>query len=218
MTSATKILLIENISPAVFALQQFLWENGYINTQIIPPNTYSTAIQLLYPDLIVVNGELPLERKLNLPYSTLFLKYTQNSQSCDHLLCFPDDKIEILKRIKSLTNTDEPEEQREHLLIRQNGTLHKVAIADIMIVESNGNQVILSAKCGKKFSFNYSMLKMLEILPATDFLRIHKKYIIQFSLIDGIIPNSNTLLIQSHALPIGRTFKEDLLEKFNILN
>ena len=54
---------------------------------------------------------------------------------------------------------------------------------------------------------------MLEQLPASNFIRVHKSYIVALDHIDSI--RKNKILIGEKSVPIGATFKEQFLEIIN---
>ena len=58
------------------------------------------------------------------------------------------------------------------------------------------------------------MLSTLEeMLPANEFLRIHKSYIVAIYKIDSY--NADTIHIAKHELPIGRLYKFDVNRVLN---
>lgn len=218
MTSANKILIIEGGPPITFSLQDFLWQNGWLQTQIIPDKIDSAILKRLNPDLIIYPENSPNQPYFKqLPHPILSINYQKESKDIDDKTHF--QRQEILAAINSIFSKKQmPQEQHDFLLIRQNGKLLNITIDDILFVESDGNQVNLQTIEGKNYSFNNSLLKMNSILPEGSFLRIHKKYIVQFPLIESILPSARKVILQNHEIPIGRTFKDDLLAKFKVVN
>jgi DNA-binding LytR/AlgR family response regulator len=60
----------------------------------------------------------------------------------------------------------------------------------------------------------YVLSTLEEMLPASEFLRIHKSYIVAISKIDSY--NADTIHIGKHELPIGRLYKFDVNRVLNI--
>jgi len=54
-----------------------------------------------------------------------------------------------------------------------------------------------------------------QVLPKDDFLRVHKSFIVatkKIRIIEG-----NRIFIQEHTIPIGQTYKNNLMRKINKL-
>lgn len=59
----------------------------------------------------------------------------------------------------------------------------------------------------------YVLSTLEEMLPASDFLRIHKSYIVAINNIESY--NADTIQIAKHELPIGRLYKLDVTRVLN---
>lgn len=101
-----------------------------------------------------------------------------------------------------------PEE--DDLWIKVDKKLIRVAFADILYIESLKDYIRI--KTGEKeFITYYSLNKILEKLPETKFIRIHKSYIAALKKIDTI--EGNMVMIAGKILPLGRSFREELFKK-----
>jgi DNA-binding LytR/AlgR family response regulator len=49
------------------------------------------------------------------------------------------------------------------------------------------------------------------------FLRIHKSYLVNTSMIESIHPGDNILIVSGHTLPIGYAYKKIFLEQLQLL-
>ena len=97
----------------------------------------------------------------------------------------------------------------------KNGTiLQKVLFADILWIKSEGNYSIIYTE-QKKFAIRISLSRILERLPDVMFVRVHKRYSVQIALIDRIDTFYKELYIGKNNIPIGRTYKEQLLTFLN---
>jgi DNA-binding LytR/AlgR family response regulator len=65
----------------------------------------------------------------------------------------------------------------------------------------------------KKYVSSEPMKKWLELLNQADFYRIHKSFVVNISKITKLSGNQ-VHLIGDTVLPIGRTYREDFMEKF----
>jgi len=97
----------------------------------------------------------------------------------------------------------------------KNGTiLQKVLFADILWIKSEGNYSIIYTE-QKKYAIRISLSRILERLPDDMFVRVHKRYSVQIALIDRIDTFYKELYIGKNSIPIGRTYKEQLLTFLN---
>jgi DNA-binding LytR/AlgR family response regulator len=83
----------------------------------------------------------------------------------------------------------------------------RVSLDDILYVESNGNymQFVLN---GDKMLSRLTMKEVEEMLPAADFIRIHRSYIAARKKIHKI--ERNTVWIKQTALPVGSGYVHEI--------
>lgn len=103
---------------------------------------------------------------------------------------------------------------KKHIVVRSEHKIFRIHYEDIFFIQSMREYVAFYTKNGRILSLN--SLKKLEIeLPSSQFIRIHKSYIIaidKVELLDG-----NMLQINKEKLPIGANFKEEVLKLFKVL-
>jgi len=103
---------------------------------------------------------------------------------------------------------------RHHLFVRNNGQITKIATPDIEYVQAKGDFILIGCKGGSREVANISLQEMVSSL-GRNFVRCHKSYIVNIDAIEKIVRNQ--VVIKDKRLPIGRTFKESLMEKINII-
>lgn len=116
------------------------------------------------------------------------------------------------KFIDKSQNTSE-ETNSEILFLNVDKTHHKVIVDDILFLESDRNYITIVTKT-QKLSYIDSLKSWVEKLPETNFIQIHKSFIINSNCVDKIA--GNTIYIGSNKLPIGRSFKQELLKRLKI--
>ena len=99
---------------------------------------------------------------------------------------------------------------RDYFFIKSDSRLVKIHYHDILFVEALQNYVAIHT-VDKKFITYLTFKSVEEHLPADQFLKIHKSYIIAFARVDSI--EGNEVRIGQHSLPISRTSKDEVLEK-----
>ncbi len=96
--------------------------------------------------------------------------------------------------------------QEDHLFVKVDRKYRRVEFADIHYLESYGNYVKIWT--GKDFLLTTRTLSgMMEELPASDFLKIHKSYVVRKALVDYL--EGNQLMMKNgQALPVGKLQRE----------
>jgi two-component system, LytTR family, response regulator len=98
----------------------------------------------------------------------------------------------------------------DYLFIKADGKIFRVLHDDILFATANGNytkvvtkqQVLLPAMTFSSFE---------EQLPKTEFLRVHRSFLINKAKISHI--EGNVVYVEKHEIPIGSNYKEDFLKK-----
>jgi DNA-binding LytR/AlgR family response regulator len=117
------------------------------------------------------------------------------------------DKIMDGKIIKTASGEIQPL-FREHIFIRSNSKFLRIGFSDIIYVE--GMKDYLKIHTADNIIVTHqTMGEMENILPAVQFIRIHKSYIVAFACIKSVFGNSVEL--EKALLPIGLLYKEKMM-------
>lgn len=103
-----------------------------------------------------------------------------------------------------------PTKQDDYIFIKADNKLVKILYADILFVEALQNYVTIYTK-DRKYITYLTFRSMEENLPAEQFLKVHKSFIVHLPKIDGI--EGNDLLIGEHMIPVSRSNKDEILQK-----
>lgn len=118
--------------------------------------------------------------------------------------------IEKVKKIKlAFTPTNED----TYLLIRADYKLNKIYFKDILYIEGLDDYIQIHIEGRTKIVARMSMKTIMEQLPTTDFIRIHRSFILPIHRITSI--QSKYIYINDQEFPVGETYKSIT---FNILN
>jgi DNA-binding LytR/AlgR family response regulator len=101
----------------------------------------------------------------------------------------------------------------KYFFVKENGDFCKILYEDVIYFEGMQNYVRLHMKDSKVMIVSGTMKSIEAALPANDFVRIHKSYIISFSAIQFV--RGNSIQIQTGTLPIGLNYKENLMKSIN---
>src|SRR6516225_10208909 len=97
-----------------------------------------------------------------------------------------------------------------HFFIKSDSKLIKIKYEEILFVEALQNYVAIYTSDKKHITY-LTFKSVEENLPQDQFLKIHKSFIVAIAKIESI--EGNEIRIGSHALPISRTSKEEVMEK-----
>lgn len=119
---------------------------------------------------------------------------------------FRAEEMFLLKQ--SATNNDAIEKQNDFIFIKSDKKSIKVNISNILYIEGLGDYIKIFLN-EKKLVTNISMKKIENLLPETQFYRIHKSYIISIAKVESI--EGNMVKINNIHLPIGNSYRQDFM-------
>ncbi|MGQ7869687.1 LytR/AlgR family response regulator transcription factor [Sunxiuqinia sp. sy24] len=97
--------------------------------------------------------------------------------------------------------------QADHLFLKADKKLHKILFNELIYLESFGDYVI--AHTGKgKITTKERISYLEEQLPKSQFLRVHRGYIIAIRKITAILPG--LIELGEYKVPIGRSYKAEV--------
>lgn len=100
----------------------------------------------------------------------------------------------------------------DYLMIRADYKLYKVDFSEILYIESLDDYIQIYLHNKSKIVARMSMKNIIEKLPSEAFIRIHRSYIIPTNRVQSI--KNKQIVLPEITLPIGETFKENVLKKF----
>ena len=105
-------------------------------------------------------------------------------------------------------NEDEPT-----VFIKSGPQTYQVKVADILYLEKDGNYITVHLK-EKNILIRENMGDIFDLVPQTDFLRVHKSYVVAIKHISMI--EVHQLVINGEKIPIGSTYREALKARLGI--
>lgn len=99
------------------------------------------------------------------------------------------------------------------IYVKENKKVVKLHLSDILYVEGLSEYVQIYTP-NKKIITKTSMTNMSEKLPDDNFMRIHKSFIVSLSKIEAF--TSSSIEVPGKELPIGRSYKNSVLEVLQI--
>jgi DNA-binding LytR/AlgR family response regulator len=97
---------------------------------------------------------------------------------------------------------------KDAIFVRYAGSLVKVKFTDILWLKADGNYTTLVSRKAV-FSVRNILKNFEDELPAGDFMRIHKSYLVRIDEIESI--NTKDLKVAGDLVPVGRTYYQALI-------
>jgi len=99
------------------------------------------------------------------------------------------------------------------VLIKSGPQTYRVKVSEILYLEKNGNYITVHLKDGN-ILIRENMADIFDLLPAADFIRVHKSYVVGIRHISMI--EVHQLIVNGEKIPIGSTFRDSLRDRLGI--
>ncbi len=116
---------------------------------------------------------------------------------------------------ESKSNTEDSAEPRDSVYLKENKKMVRVYFKNILYLESLKDYVKVVTSC-KTVITKQQLSYFEEILHPSEFMRIHRSFIISIKKIDSY--SLSGIDIGNQELPIGRKYKEDVIKVLDNLN
>ena len=229
-----KCVIIEDEIPAQKILKRFIAKipglqllgtfkaaieaNSFLNTQSVDV----VFLDINLPDMSGLDFIKTIKNPPSIIMTTAYPDYAVNSFELDTIVDYlvkPFSFERFLKAINKAKNRIEipmnavEENMEETIFLNVDKTLHKLTLSSILYIESDRNYTTVVTET-QKLSYIDSLKNWIEKLSENQFIQVHKSYIINSKFVDKI--SGNTLFIKTHKIPIGRTYKQELLKALGV--
>lgn len=239
--SKVKIGIVEDEAIIADHIASLLTQLGYQVAE--PAGSYAEALQLLEeekPDLLLLDVQLggrkdgiDLGAKIREDYRIPFIFLTANADGATverakkvnpaGYLVKPftrDDLYTAIEICLHNSSADRPETTERAgkpfataLFIKDGPLFNKVRVADILYLESEHVYVNVHT-ADRKFLVRTSLQDYLAHFDPQSFLRIHRSYAVNLEHIQSVHPEY--VIINGITLPVGKSFRSELVKKLNI--
>jgi len=115
---------------------------------------------------------------------------------------------------KPLENVLNLNSGQESIFLKTGKRLQKVKFEEVLFIEANDIYADLYT-AEKQHFVGHSLRFVTENFPSLTFLRVHRSYVVNLKKIEAI--EDRHILIGEHRIPIGKTYREKLLEKIEVI-
>ena len=105
------------------------------------------------------------------------------------------------------------EDEAGTVFIKSGPHTYQVKVADILYLEKDGNYITVHLK-DKQILIRENMGDIFDMVPSTDFVRVHKSFVVAIKHISMI--EAHQLSINGVKIPIGSTYRDLLKERLGL--
>jgi len=238
----TKILLIEDDYILSENIEEILTIHGFeLTATLNKAETAIEVIEDKKPDLILLDIQLKgnkdgielseeIRKKVNTPI--IFLTSAAGKEiihRVEHINpegfitkpftmegLITSIELVLSKYRKTIENKNQEISKKDvalsELYVRENGWLRKIIIDDIDWIKAEGTYTQLNVK-NKQYTLRNTVKELMKKLPADQFSRVHKSYIVNLKNLDAL--NATMVKINECEIPMGKIYYQELLKKIN---
>jgi len=225
-------IAIDDEPLALTVIQSLCDKSKSINLQktFTQPNEALKHLRKFPTDLIFCDIQMPamtginlvksLEQNTMVIFTTAFSEYAVVSyelNAIDYLLKPINQKrfTQAITKAQDYFDYINKKEQSgdKNIFIRADFSLVKIPLADILYIEGFADYLKIHINNRKPIMARMPMKDMMEKLPPTDFIRVHRSYILPFSKIEAV--RATTVFIGDKEFPIGRTYTDEFFSRYS---
>lgn len=225
-----KALAIDDEPLALSVIESFCSQLDYIDLQktFTKPNEALKHLNKYPVDLLFLDIHMPsltgIDFYKNIEQNTLVIFCTAHGQyavegfnlnALDYLL-----KPFTFDRFKQATDkardyvTLSVNQKNQHIFIRADYRLQKIMLDDITHIEALDDYLKIYIHQQKTIVARMTMKAMLEKLPSSDFIRVHRSFIVPIKKVESL--RNKMLQIGDKKIPVGNSYEEQVLKYFDI--
>lgn len=223
-------IAIDDEPPALMIIEQFAKQYASVDLQksFTKPTEAIKYLHKFPVDLVFLDIKMPsvsgLELFKEIPENTQVIFTTAHSEyavegfnlkAADYLLKpFSYERfVQAVDKVRQLAELMRASEGKgaSHMLVRADYSLIKINFSDITYVEGLDDYVKIHLDAAKMVVARMTMKKILEKLPANNFVRVHRSFIVPVAKIESV--RNKVIHLKNAQIPLGASFEEDF---FNV--
>lgn len=222
-----KVIIVDDEPKAIALLSSYLshfsdfeliatFRNGLKALNFLNNHTVDLVLlDINMPHLSGISLSKMIAPSTKIIFTTAYSEYAVESYevtAVDYLLK-PINLERFTKAISKMIGTSSPAAAPASsvIMVKSGAKIFRVDAADILFLEKDGNYMTYHTK-QQKILARESVAAALALLPS-HFIQTHKSYIVNIHQMDFI--DKNEISIADTAIPIGSSFKEQVLKKIS---
>lgn len=211
------ILSATNLEDAEIMLQDSILDDAFLHLFLLDIHLSSNKKRhegFQFAQLIRSHTAYQMTPLIFLTSNKQQIEFALNNFHCYNYIKKPYDCVEIAKQVQHLLLSHII--QQETFFIRDTRRIaHRIYIDSILYLESNGHTLKIVCPDSVIVTRDYTLSSVEEQLGDA-FFRCHRKYIVNTRLIENYDSICSNVQIRNHAIPVGRVFKDKLLESIQL--
>ncbi|OFZ56546.1 MAG: hypothetical protein A3D92_15950 [Bacteroidetes bacterium RIFCSPHIGHO2_02_FULL_44_7] len=189
---------------------------------------HSNAVDLIFldinmPELNGIEFLKTLQHSPSIIITTAYSEYALDGYEysvCDYLLK-PIRYERFLKAINKVMDAEKHknyemvensrDESDGFIFIKEEQTVHKLFYSNLLYIQAFGNYLKIFTVDGQLIVSRTTLTDIEAQLPNSLFIRVHKSYLVAIQCIEKI--KYNEITISGKILPLGTTYKQEVLKK-----
>lgn len=125
--------------------------------------------------------------------------------------------VQAISRAQEIYNSRDSEVTiaKDFFFVKDKGVSRKVVLNDVLFVQALGDYVSIHLSNKTKYTIYSTLNNFAKHLPSADFFRVHRSYIVALNKIETV--EDGTIFIMHNAIPVAKTYREELSNKLNII-
>lgn len=224
-----KALAIDDEPLALSVIENFCAQIDYIDLQktFTKPNEALKHLKKFPVDLLFLDIHMPslsgLDFYKNIEQNTMVIFCTAHGQyavegfnlnALDYLLKpFTFERFtQAAEKARDYFDQKSNQKMSDYIFVRADYSLQKINLADILYIEALDDYLKIYIDKQKTIVARMTMKLMQEKLPSTDFIRVHRSFIIPINKVESF--KNKTLQILDKKIPVGNSYEGDLWKHF----
>jgi DNA-binding LytR/AlgR family response regulator len=196
--------------------------------------TFTSAIEALSmladenTDLLFLDIEMPdinglaflktLKKPPMVIFTTAFSQFALDgfeADAVDYLIKpIPFERfLKAVQKAQQRLKVPETSNQQDHLFIKSDYKTVRITLSDIMYIEGMKDYVCIHT-ISQSVNTLLSITALLEKLPPSSFVRVHRSFVIALNKINSI--ERSAILIGESKIPIGDQYREELMRRISL--
>ena len=224
-------IAIDDEPPALKVIETFCGEVDFISLQktFTKPTEALKHLRKFPVDLLFLDINMPglsgieLYKKIDqatcVIFTTAYPEFAVegfNLNALDYLLKpFSYERfLQAVTKAKDFYSSNNPTDraQEQFLFVRADYSLIKINTTDILYIEGLDDYLKIHISNSKTVVARMTMKSIVEKLPAKEFVRVHRSFIVPFARIKNV--RNKTISIEGAEIPVGSSYEKDFLRLF----
>lgn len=226
-----KAIAVDDEPPALKILESFCKQTDLIILEktFTKPSEAQKYLKRFPVDLLFLDIQMPslsgLDFYKSVQQETMVIFTTAHSQfavegfnlSAVDFLLKPFTQERFLQAVNKASDFynythNSERSQSQFLFVRADYSLIKIAIPDILFIEGLDDYLKIHLHNQKTIVTRMTMKAIMEKLPAKEFIRVHRSFILPFSRIENV--RNKVITVAGTEIPIGSSYEEEFFKVF----